>query len=171
MVFIILRFAVLEPYAAYVQKQVVSAMGPQAKSAPSLVGLSVTELQQMKDEVRKQANQLNQFSKERSAFVEKLKALTRKIPRAIWLEHFTYGPASKGESKMEAGKPLSKSLVLQGQCYTASPEEDVKTINQWAKELNEDKTFLGDFKKVTIADIRREQYLGRDTTMFRLVVE
>jgi Tfp pilus assembly PilM family ATPase len=169
--FLVLRFAILEPYALIARKQMVREMGPQAETAPSLVGLPITELQQMKNEIGKQTSQLGQFSKDRSAFVERLKALTSKIPRVVWVEQMTYGAVSKEEFRVESGKPSSKSMILQGQCYTASPEEDVKAINQWAKELNEDKTFLGDFKKVTVADIRREQYLGRDTTMFRLVVD
>lgn len=172
LIFILLRFAVLEPYALLVQRQIIREMGPQAELAPELVGLSVGELEQMRDDARKRVGQLNQFLKERSTFVERLRALTGKIPSVIWLERLTYGPESEKEGfGMIQGRPSSKSLILQGQCYTASPEEDVKAINNWARELNEDKTFLGDFKKVTVADIRREQYLGRDTTMFQLVVE
>ena len=53
----------------------------------------------------------------------------------------------------------------------AKTEEEVKAINDLAKRLGEDKAFLEGFKKVTLAEVRRENYLGRDTTGFRLVVE
>ena len=164
------RFAVLEPYAAYVQKQVVREMGPQAESAPHLIELPLDDLQKKRDEVKQKVTQLNIFSRQRATFARKLKTLANEMPGSIWLQQMSYESGSTEGSFGTSGQK-SQSFALQGQCYRANPEEEVKIIDGWAKKLGEDKVFLEGFKKVTVAEVRREQYLGRSTTMFRLVIE
>ena len=174
--FILVRIAILEPYTLYIRQQAAHQKDSQIIADPSLESLPVDQLNKMRSDFREQEQQVQLFSKRKISMSSKLKTLASAMPASLWLEQITYrsGSLREGSGQSIGRARLSSSqrtLTLQGQCYLANPEAEIKAINDWAKALSEDKKFLEGFQKVTVAEVRRDKYLDHDTSMFRIMIE
>ena len=168
--FIVFRFAILNPYAGYVQKQVLSQMNPEAAGDTQLTHVSVSDLTKTRDELQSGGTQIEKLLRGTIRVSAKLSAISQTMPKAIWLEQLNYesGLSDESSSYRRTGSGGQKGIVLRGQCYLANAEEDVKAIDQWVRTLSQDKTFLEGFRKIAVTEVRREKYLNQDTTMFSI---
>ncbi len=170
--FVFARFAVLGPYAAHVQRQVLKQMSPEAAGDLRLASMAVPELSKMRDNLQASGSQIEKIVKGNLSIGAKLLAVSETMPKAIWLEQFTYESGlSEGGRYDRSGTSTGRALNLRGQCYLANAEEDVRAIDQWVKTLNQNKVFLEGFRKAVVTEVRREKYLSQDTTMFSILCQ
>ena len=108
---------------------------------------------------------------------EKLKALGAHTPPAVWLSRVQYesqAGAGRDSSQLEpagGGALAGAQFTFEGFCFFGNTEQEVETLNNWTRSLSEDKTFSGNFKSVTLEDVRRDEYETRTVTRFRVVAK
>lgn len=175
---ILLRLGVLEPYAAYLKKQGASLSGLSTTGEPDFETQSTPDLRQTYDQLKARVDVITQYSKEKPLLSKKLGALGRLKPLSIWLEGLSFDGEASGSprSRSEAPSPpvsgkAPRTFSFQGHCYLADPEQEVQTINDWAKVLNDDKEFMEGFQKVTVTEVRQGKFQDQDTTAFQVIVE
>lgn len=158
---VLLRIAVLEPYALYLEKRGPGAVDLEVLGEPDFSAGSVADLEQAAAQLKTQLDLLRQASKGKSLLSRKLEALARLKPPSIWVEGLNYGAEAGGKRKFS----------FQGHCYLGDPEKEVEGVNDWAKALNDDKKFMESFQKLTVTEMRRGKFEDQDTTTFQITAE
>ena len=178
---ILLRLGILEPYAAYLKKQGAGLIGLSTIEGPDLKTQSTPQLEHTYNQLKARIDVITQYSKEKSLLSQKLRTLGRLKPPSIWLEGLSYGEETDGQARSRSQEaqstpasgagPAPRKFSFQGHCYLADAQQEVQTINDWAKILNDDKEFMGGFRKVTVTEVRQGKFQDQDTTTFQIIVE
>lgn len=167
--FIILRALILEPYAAHTQKQAMRQLSPEAANDIVLANNSIGELQNIKGGLQNRIDQLKDPSKAKSSISKTLNSLAKILPNSVWLDQISYRGGAEASS--DPGARNKKLLELSGLCYTGDAEQEVQAINQWVSQaLGQDKTIMGNFKTLTLDEVRREKAGGYDATRFKVTI-
>ena len=178
---ILLRLGILEPYAAYLKKQGAGLIGLNTIEEPDLKTQLTPQLEHTHNQLKARIDVIAQYSKEKSLLSQKLRMLGRLKPPSIWLEGLSYGEEAGGPARSRSQGPPStpapgagpapRKFSFQGHCYLADPQQEVQTINDWAKVLNDDKEFMEGLQKITVAEVRQGKFQDQDTTTFQIIVE
>ena len=172
LLFMGVRFAILQPYLMYLEKKHRAHESRSIQLDPQLSRLPVNELEAVRDDLNKQVRDLNAIFKNKVLFGKKLEALARSIPEPIWLESITYGAAGfdlsgQGEGFSWSGGG-SKGLTIGGWASAGSAEEEVKAVNEWINGLDKNGTFMEGLRDVKLEEIRREQQQGKEMSRFQV---
>ena len=169
--FIFLRLLILDPYAAYLNQQLLKRIGPEAALSPELANQPIEILRMDRDKSQARLNQLQRFSRAGASSGNLLRSLSKSIPSSVWLEGILYQGGDESSSAKDKQQKSEKELQINGTCYLGNPEQELQAINNWLKALGENKDFLKSFTKVTLQEIKRERFQEREVSRFRVICE
>lgn len=168
LLFLVVRFAIFQPYLAHLGAENDRIFSSDAAADPRASSQSLEDLKKIVSDLKSRSAQLNSFLDDRISSESILRALGQGLPTSIWLDYIALEDSAKeGGAKGKAKKRLS----LKGVCFLGNLEKETETVNNWVKGFSAKSVFSKIFSEMKLEEVKRERFLNRDTTRFRVVCE
>ena len=163
--FILVRFAVFQPYLISLKHQKEAMMGPAEREFPKFASSSIEDLQGEKAELGNRMERLNNFFGDKISVAAFLAAMGQGLPKSVSLDYVSIEDATGAAAPQS--KTTQKRLNIRGICYLGSAEKETETVTAWLKALSAKKIMAEHFSEIRVEEIKREKFRNRDVTRFR----
>ncbi len=167
--FVAIRFIILQPQVAAIQKKVEVKTGFSDKPLMFLQQ-EYQNAQMDYESIQRRLTALEAFDKDRILLYKKMKAIGVTKPTAVWLQQIQFDLFGHQQKKFmqEEGviPPVAPRILFRGFCYLGNPEREVSAVNEWAKTLEKNAEFMEGLKGLSVSEIKRGIYLTQQVTEF-----
>ncbi len=167
--FLLLHFIFFQPVMRRLERHSDAILAPLTQKDPEAAKKSVVDFRQELETMNAKMKQLNNFFQVKAPVNKFFETIGRGLPKSILIDQLSFGKAT-GQAG-EAIEGMKKRLDISGVCYLGSPEKEAGVINSWVKGLSANKVFQEQFSEFKLEETKREKFMDRNVTRFKVICE